>query len=252
MKYTAKYFRDGMPDWKRKKDPIICRIFFRPLSFYTASICANCGISANIVSVLSTFVGIAACVCFALPAKAAAWFGCLFICLWLLMDCTDGNLARSVKMQPFGDFVDAMSSYVLVGLLGVTTALNCYTYGGLLFPQGNVYIVLLGALGSSSDTLMRLIYQKYQANSRDLQSRGIIPSERDVRTEHSSVGSLRVRLEMELGVAGLIPVLAIICTWLGCLDILVIYMALYYGGSCLLATSLYTNKALKYLNTPMK
>lgn len=250
--YTAKYFRDGMPGWKRKKDPLICRFFFRPLSFYLASICANCGITANIVSVFSTFVGIAACVSFALPAKASDWFGCFFICLWLLMDCTDGNLARSVKMQPFGDFVDAMSSYVLVGLLGVTTGLSCYMHGGLFFPQGNVYIVLIGALGSSADTLMRLIYQKYQANSRDLQARGIIPAERDERTEHSSVGSLRVRIEMELGIAGLVPVLAVICTLFGWLDILVIYMALYYGGSCALAAVLYTKKALKYLNTPMK
>jgi phosphatidylglycerophosphate synthase len=168
------------------------------------------------------------------------------------MDCVDGNLARSVKQQPFGDFVDATSSYVLVGLLGVSLGINCFQNGGLLFTKGSVYIVLLGALASSSDTLMRLIYQKYKATSNDLQNRGIIPTERDVRTEHQSVSSLRVRLEMELGIAGVIPFLVILCTLTNSLDALIIYMVLYYGGSCIVLSTLYTIKALKYRNTDMK
>lgn len=252
MKYTFKYFYDGMPEWKRKKDPLICRFFFRPLSFFVASICANLGISANIVSVFSTIIGILACAFFIIPGQLFSCLGCGFIFFWLLLDCVDGNLARSVKPQPFGDFVDAMSSYVLVGLLGVALGMNCYFDGGLFFEKGNVLIVLIGALASSSDSLMRLIYQKYQATSKDLQNRGIIPSERDVRTEHASVGSLRVRLEMELGIAGIIPILAIACTIFHCIDILVVYMALYYGASFVLVTMMYTYKALKHLNTPMK
>lgn len=252
MKYTAKFFKDGMPEWKRKKDPVSCRFIFRPLSFGVASICANLGISANIVSVASTIVAIFACALFIIPIKCVNYFGCMFVCIWLLMDCVDGNLARSVKQQPFGDFVDATSSYVLVGLLGVSLGINCYQNGGLLFEKGNVYIVLLGALASSSDTLMRLIYQKYKSTSIDLQNRGVIPKERDVRTEHESVGSIRVRLEMELGIAGIIPLLIIICTLTNSLDALIIYMVLYYGGSCVLSSALYTYKALKHLNTPLK
>lgn len=217
-----------------------------------ASVCANNGISANAISVFSTFIGVLACVFFMLPTKVFSWMGCAFICFWLLLDCVDGNLARSVRKQPFGDFVDAMSSYVLVGFLGVALGLNCYNNGGILFEAGNVLIVVIGALGSSSDSLMRLIYQKYQATSKDLQARAIIPSERDVRTEHSSVGSLRVRLEMELGIAGVIPVLAIICTALNCMDLLVLYMVLYYGASFVLSTTMYTVKAMKHRNTPME
>ena len=174
------------------------------------------------------------------------------MCFWLLLDCVDGDLARSVKQQPFGDFVDAMSSYILVGLLGMSVGFSCCANGGIIFKKGDFVIILIGAFGSSADSLMRLIYQKYQATAKDLQARGIIPIECDVRSDHQSVGSLRVRLEMELGLAGFIPVLAIICTAVGCLDVMVLYMALYYGGSCVLATVHYTRKALKYLDAPMK
>ena len=44
MKYTAKYFKDNMPEWKRKKDAFVVQKFYRPLSFYGSSFAANHGI----------------------------------------------------------------------------------------------------------------------------------------------------------------------------------------------------------------
>lgn len=34
MKYNAKFFRDGMPDWKKKKDSIFACLIYRPISFW--------------------------------------------------------------------------------------------------------------------------------------------------------------------------------------------------------------------------
>ena len=56
MKYTPKYFYDNLPAWKRKKDPILSRLFYRPASFLTASIFSNLGIGANTVSYYSAKV----------------------------------------------------------------------------------------------------------------------------------------------------------------------------------------------------
>ena len=33
MHYTAKYFRDNFPEWKYRKDFILTKIFYRPVSF---------------------------------------------------------------------------------------------------------------------------------------------------------------------------------------------------------------------------
>lgn len=244
-KFSAKYFRDNMPEWKRKKDPTTCRFFYRPLSFFTSSLCANFGISANTVSYISAWVAVVGCLFFLPDNKTAHIIGAVLFNVWLLMDCTDGNLARSYKRQPFGDFADALSSYMLVGLMGVFCGFAVYHDGGLIFDAYNPWIILIGAIGGMSDTLMRLMYQKYLANERAMVDNGIMPKEVDVRTDHSQVGNWRVRLEMELGIAGFLPILTLFAAIFNFLDIICIYCFCYYGASFLGAYFVYVKKAIK-------
>ena len=58
MRYTSKFFKEEMPEWKRKKDPILSRFFYRKIAFRTAAFAANAGISANSVSYFSIIIGI--------------------------------------------------------------------------------------------------------------------------------------------------------------------------------------------------
>ncbi|EEG50701.1 hypothetical protein RUMHYD_00362, partial [Blautia hydrogenotrophica DSM 10507] len=46
VRYTSKFFKEEMPEWKRKKDPILSRFFYRKIAFRTAAFAANAGISA--------------------------------------------------------------------------------------------------------------------------------------------------------------------------------------------------------------
>lgn len=245
MKYSPKYFFDNIPEWKRQKDPILSRFFYRPLSFVTASVCANAGISANSVSYFSAVVAIAACVLFMIPSFGCRLAGAVLVNIWLLLDCTDGNLARSVKKQAFGEFADGISSYILVGFLCTAMGMAVYHNGGILVEHGTVWIVLAGTLASSSDTMMRLIYQKYKATERELADAGVIQIEKDIRTDHSQVSSFRVRVEAELGIGGILPALILAATILNALDLIVIYCLLYYGASCVVASLLYIRKAVK-------
>ena len=130
MQYTAQFFRDNLPAWKRRKDPIMVKIFCRPVSFYISSFCANHGISANSVSIFSTFIGILACSMFLFGRWEFNIIGALLIFLWHILDCVDGNLARCVKAQPFGEFVDAESSYTLVAFLGVSLGMSVFLQKG--------------------------------------------------------------------------------------------------------------------------
>lgn len=252
MKYTAKYFKEGMPEWKRRKDPTLVRLFARPLSFYIASLCANAGISANAVSIFSTFVGIIGCFLFLVNSYVVNIVAAFVILLWLVLDCVDGNLARSVRMQPYGDYYDSMSSYVLVGLLGVCLGLRAYMDGGFVFAAKDPFIIVIGALASSSDSLMRLCYQKYRNCSIELEKKGIIKQEKNVWSDHDSTGDIKVKINMELGLATLLPILIMIFTILKKLDVVVLYMLLYYGGSFVLLTGLYMKKAWKYRNEMCK
>lgn len=244
-KYTAKYFKENMPEWKRKKDPILSRIFYRKVAFGVAAVAANVGISANAVSYFSAIVGVVACLCFLHINHVTHIVGGILINFWLILDCTDGNLARSVKSQPFGEFADGISSYMLVGLMCSMMGVAVYFEGGLFVPEGSPWIILIGALASSSDSLMRLIYQKYKNTERDMADRGIIQIENDVRTDHSQVGSFRVRVEAELGIGGLLPIVILLAAIFRVLDVIVLYCFMYYGASSLLATYIYVKKAIK-------
>lgn len=244
MNYSAKYFKESIPDWKRKKDPILSRVFYRPVSFYCAAITTKYGLSANTISYLSGLIGIIACLLFLPNNFICKIIGAILINFWLILDCTDGNIARSIKKQPFGEFADGISSYILVGLMCIMMGFSVFYTGGIIVPAGNPWIILMGALASSSDTMMRLIYQKYQSDRGKMVEKGIISAERDVRTDSNSVGSFRVRVEAELGIGGILPLAIFVATIFNALDLIVLYCFAYYGLSCIVSTLLFVRKAI--------
>lgn len=242
--YSIKYFYNSLPAWKRKKDPILSRIFYRPLSFVGASLCAKLGISANTVSYISTIEAIVACAFFLFGTHIYSVVGAILINIWLLMDCIDGNLARAVKKQPFGEFADASSSYVLVGLMGACIGFAVYNQGGYIVKPGCKWMLLLGAIASSCDSLMRLIYQKYKNVERKMADIGVIAVEHENRIDNAHVGSFKVRIENELGIGGFLPFASLVCAVCNALDIFVIYCFCYYGGSFVVSTIMLCRKAI--------
>ncbi|MGN1217752.1 MAG: CDP-alcohol phosphatidyltransferase family protein [Phocaeicola sp.] len=245
MRYTFKYFKDNMPEWKRKKDPVLSQIFYRPVAFWVASVCANLGIMANTVSYFSAVLGILACALFCVNNVTVQIIAAILVNIWLILDCTDGNLARSYKRQLFGEFADGISSYLLVGLLCTALGFSTYLRGGLLVEKGCVWMILMGALASSSDSMMRLIYQKYRAVERELADAGLLEIEKDVQKDHSEVRNIKVRIRQELGIGGLLPLSILIATILGCQDIIVMYCFIYYGGSAFVVSVSHIRKAIK-------
>lgn len=246
MKYTYKYFKDAMPDWKRKKDPILSRLFYRRAAFLTASICANVGISANTVSYASAILGVIACGLFLVNNHVATIIGAVLVNIWLIMDCTDGNLARTVKKQPFGEFADGVSGYILMGLLCTCMGFSAYRTGGIIFEAGNPWIILIGAFASSSDSLMRLIYQKYKATAQEMVDAGVMEKEEDKRTDKSQVRSFRVRVEAEMSLGGILPLLCLLGAIFNAVDLVVIYCFLICVLSFVVMTMMYVMKAIKH------
>ena len=118
-KVNAKTFKNSFPEWKRKKDSFLVRHFFRPISFYTAAILSNIGLSANQVSLISLPVGIISASLFIIPIKGCHVAGAIVAWLWMLLDCTDGNIARTIRKEKYGEFIDALSSYIFIPLLFV-------------------------------------------------------------------------------------------------------------------------------------
>lgn len=234
MKYNVKFFKESMPEWKRKKDPILSKIFYRPVSFACASFFANRGIGANAVSNVSTVIGLVACVLFAFPNYVCGILGAILVNIWLILDCTDGNLARSIKAQPFGEFVDAVSSYLLVGLLFNVLGWHTYQMGGCLLNK-NIIVLVIGAFASSFDSLMRLVYQKYIVVSREWGIEGKVALD---GSNAGKIDKIRFRVEQEIGMGGILPLVILLASVFRMIDLVVILWSIYYG-TVFTATVLY-------------
>jgi len=243
--YTGREFMNDMPEWKRKKDCALARYLFRPVSFYVSAWCANCNISANTVSYISIVFAVLGCLFMAIPGYWWKIAAAIMFNIWYLSDCVDGNLARSIKKQPFGAFADAASSYILVGFMGACIGYAVYSDGGYFVEPGCALMILIGALGTTADTMMRLIYQKYKSCERELQDKGILKVEYDQRIDENATTSLLVRLEEWLGIGGYLAIFILVAAIFNALDIIVFYCFLYYGGAFVLMTLKYCKKTIK-------
>lgn len=222
MRYSPKFFHDGLPEWKRKKDPILSRVLYRPVSFVLSSLFCEIGWSANMVSYFSVAVALGACLSFVIGQPI---LGALLINLWLFLDCADGNIARCVKKEKYGDFADSSSSYICVGLMFVSIGYCSYFSGGGLIPAGDPLIILIGALAGSSDSLMRLCFQKYQ-NSSSKQGLDVSVSENP--EEETGINKIRIKIDAYVSLGGFLPVAVLIAASLNCLDLVCIIWAVYY------------------------
>lgn len=241
MKYSTKYFYNNFPAWKRKKDSLLVRYTFRPISFVLSSLCANLGIQANAVSMFSTCIAFLASLMFVFNNYVCRIIGACLVAVWMILDCVDGNLARSVKKQAYGEFVDSCSSYCLIASLFICVAIGSYQAGGVLFEAGNVYILIIGAIASISDPLSRLLYQKFLSCTQEYEK-----DSTKEKTQESKLRKLQDRIDKEIGLNGIFIPGIIVCAIFNWLDIFVIVYALYYLGELLVALLFFNYKTIKY------
>ena len=140
---------------------------------------------------------------------------------------------------------DSVSSYLLVAFLGISLGVYDFFNDGLLINSGNIWLVLVGAIASISDTLMRLVYNKYKISERELVDAGKIKHEEEKREDNNQSGSLIVRIESDFGIGGWIPVAVLLGVIFNFADIVTIYCCAYYGLSALAMISKYILKAVK-------
>lgn len=175
------------------------------------------------VSYLSACVAIIACACFVLGAPIT---GAVLINAWLILDCADGNIARSVKKERYGDFADSMSSYICVGLVFCCIGFCAYRTGGVLFTSGSSWVILMGALAGSSDSLMRLIYQKF-LNSTVAQ--GVEVNRSEDPEQQSGINRIRMKVDAYMSLGGVLPLAVLLASTFHFLDMVVMLWLAYYG-----------------------
>lgn len=243
MKYSPKFFKDTMPEWKRKKDPIIARLIHRPISFLFSSIFVALGMTPNQVSFISLLIAFVSCVCFAIPSPVYLIVAYILLNLWSITDSADGNMARTLGGKPYGDFIDATSSYFLYGMMFLPLSYSATKMGYTILPIEALLLIVIGAFAGSFDTMTRLFFQKMKNNAYEIRMKEDATETEDItdRTQ-SKIGRLQGRLDGEFTCGGTVHlIMLLVCYITKSLDVYIILYFLY-NGMTFLASIVYLVK----------
>lgn len=238
MNYSAKYFRETMPEWKRKKDSIVARYIHRPISFYFSSFFTKIGLTSNQVSFLSFIISIITCLLFLFTNYWMSIIAALLVNLWSITDSADGNMARSLGGKPYGDFIDAISSYFLVGFMFPCISWGIYKNGGQLISSGCAEIILIGGLTGLFDTMSRLFFQKMNSNTYEIEMNDKSKNNNcnNKSMHHGKLRKIYSRIESELGLGGWNMLAIVICSINNSLDLYVLFYFIFYGSIFIFST----------------
>ena len=246
MKYTPEFFKDTMPEWKKKKDPIIARFIHRPISFGFSSLFAEMGLTPNQVSFISLVIAFCSVILFFSTNTTVLIIAFVLLNLWSIIDSADGNMARSLGGKPYGDFIDATSSYFLYGMMFLPLSYSVFKTGGYFVKIGCPEIIVMGALAGSLDTMTRLFFQKMKNNAYEIRMSEMekrIDLKEDITDRsQSKIGRIQGKIDGEMTCGGTIHlVLLLFCILTKTLDC---YVGIYfiYGTLTFLASIVYLIK----------
>ena len=121
-------------------------VYLRKLSPYQTSLLLKAGFSANGVTFLMIAAGLSAGLAMLIPGLSGGLLAAFFGQLQMLLDCSDGEVARwRQTSSPAGVFLDKLGHYLAEGFIPI--ALGIRAVGGISsLTSENLKYVLFGAL----------------------------------------------------------------------------------------------------------
>ena len=233
--YSFKEIVESLPKKKNSRSSLWVKLVVRKISFVFTFLFVNIFISPWLASVISAIIAILGSVFLCINNDTFRILGVIFIQLWLVFDCVDGNIARVTKhFSKMGDFIDTLSGYVISAFAMVGIGVAAYNTTSISFLKDNYLLVLFGCLGCIANLLTRLIHQNYVATILKLESKGVVihnPDE-DVERDHG-LGYLRSRIDKEIGISGIFMPLLIIAAIFNFYDYFTIIYSIFFCLSCI-------------------
>lgn len=168
MKYSPKQFYNDFPKDKRKQETLACALFLRPISFLVSSLFVLFGVGANTASIISLFFSLSSCglivgcIFSGIDLLFYLSIACFFI--WGVLDCVDGNIARSIKKEKYGDFLDAIAGYIYPGFFFVLFGMLSYFTNDVIFCHPQLWVVVLSSMAGVGTITLLLANKKFSEN----------------------------------------------------------------------------------------
>ncbi|MGY3778711.1 CDP-alcohol phosphatidyltransferase family protein [Isobaculum melis] len=221
--YSLTDIKNSIPEEKIKIDKMDIWVYYfvRPASFYITWILLKMKCTPTKATLLSIFVGFFGSFLILFNQTSIIITGILFINLWIVLDCVDGNIARvTKKASVFGELMDAVSGYVYVSFLYLCIGTSIYlTQSVHIFAEQKWLYIFIGALASIASILPRLIEHK---------AKGMFPNFKSGITSRIDY-SWKYKIGLNIGgMAGLCNPLLLIFFVVGYMDMYLIFYFLFH------------------------
>lgn len=252
MKYTYADVKNSMPKEKAARDALWVKLWVRPLSVPLSFVALNMGITPNTISVVSILDTILACVLMMSGNNTLAVIGLVVLNLFILWDCMDGAMARTMKRASYmGEFYDAAGGYTICAFSLLAGGVCAYYSGNVMLFTSVEALILMSALGSICDVFARLIYQKYTVSEIVANVKMNKPIEREndsFETEKPSFSLtyLRNEFDRQFGTGGFFPPILMLSYFLRVMDIVVILYSLYHILAYVAVMVIYCRRATNF------
>lgn len=152
---------------KANKETVWEHYFARKIAFLITSIFLKLKISANQISILAIITGIIAAILIMVGDFWVVLLGAILMQIWLILDKTDGIIARYRKTtSKFGEFLEEFSGAIIATLFFSSIGAAASKLPGFLpfSPQLPPYLlIILGILTSLFVIFRHLIFRHFEA-----------------------------------------------------------------------------------------
>lgn len=226
-------FKALLGEVKRSSDPLCCRFIYRPISFPTGWFFYKLGMKANYVSLLSILLAVASSLIIVFAGADGIILASFLMILVALSDCIDGNVARArAETGPGGEWMDALSGYVVYALLPLSLGIHMYFYS----PHGALpgLWIIVGAVTSIANLFLRLIYQKFVSNMLG----------ETIQKKLKGSGSVFSKFSSEVGLVGWMMPALLLASILNMLGVYLAFYCFFYVMSAFLISIVLTRKII--------
>jgi hypothetical protein len=233
---------------------VLNRYVFRPVAFLLTWVAIRIGLTSEAISWLSGVMGLLGCLFLMSASKTALSVGLGMLFLFNLLDCVDGDIARTMHTRnPYGRFLDSVCGGVIdLGFWGVV-GIMAFRHPALLhYPDGFGHgpllwlglggttcflAITLGYVEQSYDELLHPAWRQLNQPVSPAATEGPLPETGETQAQVP----LRV-IARNLRVRETYYVLLLITWWIRAVDLLLIMYLAYYGVHVVLALLFYARR----------
>ena len=232
-KYSSREIKASLPKEKNAMSSLWVRLWVRKASFVVTWLFLRFGWTANKVSIFSWFFALAGGVLLCLDEFIFRFAGCIFLNAWLVLDCVDGNIARTTKHKTLmGEFFDAAAGYGVCIFSAMGIGMAAYHTSYLVPLEDRPYLLHCATVWVMADMCMRLVHQKYlncyfMAKMILQEPEGIV-SDSHPSPNQRDFSYIKKRISSNLGPSGLLMPWLLIALFTNTFDILLIFYTAFY------------------------